>query len=588
MNKGKTALLLVLTLIVGLLSSACNLNSASTKPEPRYHYGSTLDFIDNEEIEMVKLSEMEYVRPDNEEVKQIISELESLIAECYRYKSAEEFLKDYYPIMTRMRKINAMYHLTYFRRDLDQTDSYYQKEFEYCLEVYSSISQKEWELMSYLADTSYSEDLETLLFGKGFFDQYTSTLNYTDNAWSYYDQIQALGNDFLFLTKEQKTTYNGETKTLNEWLESDSEDVTLNAVCAYIEQYHDNAAAIYINILKASRNFAKEIGYKNYADYIYDISYNKDYTAEEIESFNKYIKTYLVPIAKQIYQKSPGILADIKFERYPFPKDTDPTKFLSSACRKMGGLIEEVCNFTTTYELYDYSFTPTKRAIGYNLYIPYYETSVILINPSKYDVVNTLSHEFGHSVDNYYNYGNLSDSLDEMYSQAMEYLTIKYTDVFSEDNKKESIDFELSSLLLGNILDAAALAAFENAAYKLDPDEVTPEMLDELYLQIYNDYGLEYIYPEEIQAKCWIYRHHLFNFPFYTIKYPTSAIASLEICALEEEEQGKGVATYEESIKLTSGRTFKEFFDESSLDNPLEEETIKNIAEFLKKILELE
>ena len=587
----KTALILILALIIGLLSSACgSTKTVSTNPEPRYHYGSQLDFIPNEEVEMVALSEMEYVRPTKEEVEEVSDALYHLAIKASSYESAEDFLKDYYPILTRQRKIECMYYLSYFRHDVDQTDTYYQEEYDYCSGVYSSISDKDYSLMSALAHSSMKEELETLLFGRNFFNDYLEDLHWNDTAYEYYRQMYNLQNKFYTLNYEQKATYNGETKLLNEWLNSDSEEIKYNATCAYIEQNHDELADIYIKLLKAAGKFAHEMGYDNYPAYVYAENYDGDYTTEQTQNFYRYVKTYLAPLAKNLCAKNPDIFNDIEREIYPYPEDIDLKVFLNSACQKMGGLIWEVCRFTTFYELYDCEFTPSKRAAGYSSYIPYYEAPVIFVNPAKYDVPYTVSHEFGHGVDHYYNYdcNKNASTVGEMYSQAMEYLILKYTDAFSEDIRKKSIDYKLSQYLLANILGACASAAFEEAAYSLIPNEITAEKLDELYLQIRKDFGLENYYPEDIQAKSWVYRHHTFIQPCYTINYATSVIGSIEICMLEEEKHGKGVKTYEEMIKTTTGMSFAEVFENCPLDNPLEEDSIKAVAEFFKKMLELE
>ncbi|MBR4795260.1 MAG: hypothetical protein IK050_02355, partial [Lachnospiraceae bacterium] len=85
-----------------------------------------------------------------------------------------------------------------------------------------------------------------------------------------------------------------------------------------------------------------------------------------------------------------------------------------------------------------------------------------------------------------------------------------------------------------------------------------------------------------------IYVHHLYSHPCYCLNYATTVVGALQICELEEEKKGEGVKVYEETIKTTAGMSFAEVFENSPLDNPLEENTVKKISEFLKKMLELE
>ncbi|MBR0434637.1 MAG: hypothetical protein IJK13_01370 [Lachnospiraceae bacterium] len=583
MNKGKTALLLVLTLVVGLLSSACNLNSASTKPEPRYHYGSTLDFIDNEEIEMVKLSEMEYVHPDEAEVKALIEDIVQLRKKALSYESAESFLKDYYPILTRIRKIDAMCAIAALRNAINQTDPYYMEEYEYCQDINITVYNTTLELILLLEYSPIYEDLISYL-GKDFSKNPFSGTKYID--------LSFILDQYNSVISESKVVLNNESKTINEWLTSDSEEARYNAQCAFIEQYHDILADIYIDILKASKNYAKQQGYNSYIDLMYEVNYHGNYTSEKTDDFYNSIKNHLTPIAEQIYLNYPNVYKDVKNQNYPYSSDINPKDFLISACSKMGGLIWETCKYMTTYELYDYSFTQDKYPGGYSTYIPYYEAPVIFINPSHCDIIAGISHEFGHCVQFYHDYGSeYADSnpvVAEIYSQAMEYLSLKYTDVLKADEKTEILNFKLMQFLFLNILECSARAAFEEAAYSLNPSEISSEKLDELWLRTCKDFGLDYLYPENIQAKSWVNITHFFDNSCYNINYVTSVITSLEICTLEEAEKGKGIAIYEEMINTTAGMSFTEVFEKTPLHNPLEEETIIKIADFFKKKLELE
>lgn len=586
----KTALLLVIALLTCFLSSACGIpDKVSTEPEPRCHYGSQVDFIPNEEVERVKLSELEYVRPDEQEVRFVTSGLYSLNVKVSTYQTAEDFIKDYYDILTRQRKIEAMYWLAYLRHDIDQTDTFYQAEVEYCYSAYNEIQANSDELMLSLANSPLRDDLETLLFGRNFFKSYDSNdYDYTEEEGELWNQEYSLCQAFLTATYEQYATYNGETKLLNEWLTSDSQDVRIGATAAYIEEYHDNLGQIYIDLVNKRNKIAQLNGYKNYAEYSYSIG--EDYTFDKTKIFLSAVKTYAAPLVKKLDKKYPGLFVDAYLEKYPYPKDTEPYEALSSACKKMGGLIWEACQFLTESDWCDYSFSPTKRAIGYSSYLPYYELPIVFINPAKYDIINTLFHEFGHNVDHYYHYGcdGVDSTVGEMYSQSMEYLALKYTDAFPEDIQKESIRVKMARYLIKNVLEECLIADFEEQVYSLKESELTLEKLDEIWLQCWNDYGLLYIYPEETVSKRWIYVHHLYSHPCYCLNYATTVVGALQICELEEEKKGEGVKVYEEMIKTTAGMSFAEVFENCPLDNPLEENTVKKISEFLKKMLELE
>lgn len=117
----------------------------------------------------------------------------------------------------------------------------------------------------------------------------------------------------------------------------------------------------------------------------------------------------------------------------------------------------------------------------------------------------------------------------------------------------------------------------------LAPEELTLDQIDAIYGQCMADYGL--VDPDRVDSVCmnWIAYHHFFDFPVYVISYCSSAVASLQICRLEAEEPGAGVAAFCRLLNRTHGNKFAAVLAEAGLDSPFESATLEKTAEFLKE-----
>ena len=114
---------------------------------------------------------------------------------------------------------------------------------------------------------------------------------YYDYLWEGYE----LENEYFELRASPYVIYNGEGKTYNEWQESDSDDEKKGSYEAYIEQYHDKMAEIFVKLAKARRNIANAAGYDDYYEYRCATYYRYDFTVEQIKDYLSWVKTYISP-----------------------------------------------------------------------------------------------------------------------------------------------------------------------------------------------------------------------------------------------------------------------------------------------------
>ena len=92
----------------------------------RMQNGGRLSFLPEEPLEIPKLSEMVYTRPD---VEKLIADIEALTEKVPGCGDAEALLNDYYPIAVQFSNLRTMDALAYYHYSKDMSDSYFSDEY---------------------------------------------------------------------------------------------------------------------------------------------------------------------------------------------------------------------------------------------------------------------------------------------------------------------------------------------------------------------------------------------------------------------------------------------------------------------------
>lgn len=496
---------------------------------PRYIYGGTWDFLPQEPIDIPKLSEMEYVRPD---IDGMIASYDTYLNKIPEYSDIASLMKDYYEMVAiHHRNFNTMRRLAYLRYSYNMKDEYYTSEFEYLTEQSPFLQDKIKLIMAALAESPFSKELEEKYF--------------SDDFESYKDYSGASAKYLELLNQEQKLI---------------SEYYTLSVGNNHSD--YNGLADIYLKLIKVRHEIAVERGYDNYLEYAYVESYGKDYTTEDARNFLKYIKDYIYPIKDLL---TGGDIPDFS--------DKDIITMLGESTKEMGGPIWDAYRYLRKYELYRFGTNSNSMDANYEMYLPDYEIPIIFLCNRGF---SSLSHEFGHFTDELYNYGAFADyDTSEVSSQTMEFLTIAYSPSITEDAKAK-YQKALITEALDDIIYWAADTLFEMDIYTADPDTLTINDIESIYYKSHIAYGLGQ------NKKEWVYRDHFIDYALYMINYATSAMAAVQIMRMECENKGAGVDGFIHFISQDKGDGFNTILKKAGLASPFEEETFIKTAEFLK------
>ena len=531
-------------------------------------------------IDMIPLPEMPYERPDMEG---LMADMDALAKQVETATDVPTIVKVYKDIRERMTHVQTMYALAEYRNHLDFTDSFYSAEVEYLSAQNVEMNYKHNELLVAFANSSLRAGLERAYFGRRYFDY--NAKEQKDETYLELTRLEEeLCDQYREMTAAPAVTYQGETKSLNEWLEAESEEVRDGAEAAYLQAYHEPLARLYLELVRVRQQIAHAVGYDNYLSYAFKGIYYRDYSPARAREFFERVQTYLVPVLETLYELNPN-LHQIDF---PASLREDPLGQLAAAAEAMGGIVWDAYRFMDAYDLCDVEASPTKREGGYTDYLRAYEVPFFFLNPASDSSGRGTAHEFGHFIDVYRNYRQSGpNEISEAISTAMEYLAIAYNSSLNQEEREAGLRAILLYKLLFNVGRQCALADFEAQIYEKNPEELTPEDLDEMYYQCRQAYGLKDSYPADVQRGAWITVEHFFEYPEYVLSYSVANIISLQIIRLEMQNPGAGLEAFCRLLERSPWAGVDIIAKNAKLQSPFASATLEQLAEFFKETLEL-
>ena len=547
----------------------------------RWQNAGQKDYLPEEKLELVPFSEMEYRRPDVEGLR---ADFDALIAKAADSDDAEALLEKFYALYTDYISFYSMDTLANIRYSLDTTDEAYRAEYDFCEAEKPGVEEKLEALNKAFAASPARKALEEQYFGEDYFQRYDDYEVYTNPEYLRLSQEEAaLLSEYRELIADPQVRYNNETKSLEEWLETEDYFDYIGALQAYYESYNASVGEIYVRLVKVRRDLARALDYDSYADYSYEVSYSRDYSPAQGSAFLEGIREHLVPVLRAAEE-------DFSLSGQSLGRASEQSvmELVASAAKNLGGSVWDAYRFMRAYGLCDISQSPTKVEGSFQTYIFDYEAPYVLVNAQgSAEDYSTFAHEFGHFTDSYHNYGANEDlETAETFSQAMEFLALQYNDVLSESQRSKLLRYKLYDLLQTFVYQAA-YADFEARVYALDPERVSVEEINALFLQCCKDYG---VYEEGFDfyySQSWIDVLHFFEAPYYIISYCVSAETALQVYELEQAEAGEGAAAFFRLLDRDYEAGVQQIMEDAELQNPFREEVLEQAADFFPRQLGL-
>ena len=521
----------------------------------------------------VDFSTITYERPD---VQTLLDALSSLREQVERNELDAEEIQDKLDEYDALyAHFDTMHAYAYIRYSLDLSDSYYDEEYNY-LEQQSPLLQAEVERLTIAcAESPYKDEL-TDYFGEEVLDFYQTHRVYSNEEFvALAQQENALEAQYMKLQDNQSIELDGKEQLFRDVQEQYADDFnTLYSKIypAYYEKYNKSCAELYLQMIQLRKQMAKVAGFDSYQQFMFEFSYQRDYTPAQARSYVADLRDELLPL---LYQAD-----SISYDKMDMDSAAE---IVLQALQKIDPQYAKDFRFMQYYHLWDVSSSSSKLSGSYETYLSEYSMPFVFLSPTGDEGdCTTLAHEFGHFIDSMENEGQ-DTCLDqcETFSQAMEFLMLQYSDLS---------DADVQRLIRAKLVDALQVfiyqgmyADFEDRVYQLD--EPTVDSINETYADVMRDYGMYYEGLDWYNLYTWIDINHFFLSPCYIISYCTSADAALQVYALEKEKPGAGVSAYADLLNTTVDSHFLEMLESCGMESPFQSGRAAELADLFREQL---
>ena len=497
----------------------------------------------------VPYSEMQYTRPDLEAMEHKLNEV---IAFSENSPDASALMQAVYSFYDIYDSYLTDWYLADLHYSADLTDSYWEAEYNFCSENVPQLDAALERLYMALAVCPLREKLEKDYFGEGFFDAYEGEATLDETYTALLEEEARLEAEYYALSDEAIALGIGTE--------------------AYYEAYTAPMAALLAELVAVRQEMAAYLGYDSYAQLAYDSSYYRSYTPEDAQTYLLSLRDALL----ELYIELNG--SDIWDFAGAYSDSQETFSYLKEAAANMGGTVKHAFDLLESAGLYDIGYGENKYDSSFSLYLWRYGEPFIFVNPwlDQTDKL-TLAHEFGHFANDYVCGGSYAGTdVAEVHSQAMEYLSLCYT-----ENSKDLARYKLGDSLC-TFLECGAYALFEYRLYALSTEELTPENIAALYQSTCAEFGFE---SWDWDSRDFITVVHFFTEPMYMVSYAVSNDVALQFYQMEQETPGSGLALYENILQSEDSDiiAFAEYY---GLESPFAEGRPAALAETFGNITE--
>jgi oligoendopeptidase F len=358
--------------------------------------------------------------------------------------------------------------------------------------------------------------------------------------------------------------------------------------------------ALYDRMYVVRQQTARNAGYTNFRDYMFERLKRFDYTPEDCLAFHAAIEKYVVPVVAKDWEDRHEKLG-LETLR-PWDLDVDPTgaerlkpfenvERLQEGCERiaskidpqLGGFFRDMID----QGLLDLENRHGKAPGGYMDMLADTGVPFIFMNAvGTKDDVDTLLHEGGHSF--HYclarelplpSYHGTTSEFSEVASMSMELLARPYLGEFYSEE-------ELGRLLNDQLKDKlrffpfmAMIDAFQHWMYTTE-GEHGAEARKAKWTELEERFrpGIDWSGLEQFREIGWQYLH-VFEVPFYYIEYGFAQLAALRIWLNSLEDERAAVEAYKRGLALGGSRPLPELFRAAGAEFALNDGAVKEIVD---------
>lgn len=561
------------------------------------------------EMNKIKVNDMPYARPNKDELIKKIKEFGERFDKANSASEQLDILKDYCSFND---EVSTMGVLSFIRFSQNTKDEFYTKENDFFDEVNPEISLATVEFAKKIYNSKFRKELEEV-FTPQFFKSIELDMKISDERLVPLKVEESkLTSEYTKLMSGITVEFNNETLTpagMAKYAFNPDRELRKNAYTTLGKKYmevSDQVSDIYDKLVDVRTRQGKLLGYDGFSPVGYARMGRTCYNKEDIAKFRANVKKYFVPLVSKIKKIVKDKLGLDKICFYDdsiytieptTPYGTVEEKF--DAAQKMYDSMSEdtseLFRHMREIEAFDVLAREGKWGGGYMIEIPLYKTPFILANfNGSSDDIATFTHEFGHSLNGYFNFKlpyhqlySLCMETAECHSMSMEFLTYPWMDLFfkerTDDFKFTHIAQAIAFIPYGTIVDA-----FQQEVY--DNPNMTKQERIELWARLEKEF-IPYMDNSGIpfygEGRRWQRQAHIIESPFYYIDYCLAQFTAFQFLSLSLKDYDTAVNKYMTFSKLGPTRSFVELLELSGLKSPFKEESFIDITKSIEELLKI-
>lgn len=554
----------------------------------------------------MKFQDMPYERVD---FVQVEKDMKQLMEEFDATSGGEEQFAVHQKYYELTDKVSTQMTIAKIRFDIDTSDEFYEKEYQYYDEQGPIFSNLVLAYQKKLYDSPYRAYLEEKIGPVAFKNMELAQKSMSEELIPLMQEENNLTMEYTKLIASAKIDFDGKElniSLLRPYLIHSDREVRAKAwaeMSAFFSANVDKLDEIYDKLVKNRTEQAKMLGYDNYLELGYYRMNRNCYGKDEVEAFRKQIKEDFVPFAEKLHErrrkrleldKLSYIDEQVYFKNgNPAPTGT-PEEIMASGQKMYSELspeTKEFFDFMMENQLFDVLGRKTKRAGGYMTYLPVYQAPFIFANfNGTSGDVDVITHECGHAFQGYLSgkdpikeHADIGMETAEIHSMAMEFFAERWMPLFFGDRAQDYVEMHLE--------DAAAFIPygcmvdeFQHIVYE-NPD-LTPVERRAAWTKLEQEYKPHLDYGNDAyfgSGGFWQKQLHIYSYPLYYIDYCLAQTCALQYKVKMDADFDAAWQSYLKLCNLSASDFYTNMLKEVGLDSPFEHGCIKNIVQKLEK-----
>ena len=563
-------ILSVMILTAAVLSSA----------DIAYAEGSTGDYynIENEYHADVNFSDMEIQWVDEDAVEAFLDQYEQAVEDG----DEAAVVSGYDKMNALFDHVSTQYTLNDIRHNLDINNEEYAELSDRMLEFANDMSDRALQLIREALKSDAGDALKAHIDDEYLVEDLLEYEDMTDEEKQLDLEYQKLKQEYeKILISDTHVDVDGKDWNLDKLMSDYSldQDGYRRIVTAIYKARNGQMARIYTQIVRNRNRIAEINGYDNYADYTYELVFNRDYTSEDVQAIYTGVQDYIVPLSEELSSKESynfklmnlNLTADERMDR------------VEPVIERIHPELRYAWDYMRDHGLYDMDTSPTKMETGYTITLYTYGVPFIFDQPyGNWNDIETVIHEFGHYNEMFHNEemhaltSVHNTDVSEIQSQGLELLCLDYAEEIYGSGCKDAVVNEVLSNMTESVISGCIYDEFQYRAFTYD-GELNADVLNEMFCEISNKYGNDYT-SESAEVYYWPEINHTFEQPMYYISYCTSALAALDILAMSEHDRDAAIDCYMNLTTYHGEIPFRETLADVGLPDIFEDGVIEDIS----------